>query len=344
MGLVMLTGLLFVRLAAATPPDVAGRALRWLWLGTLLALLLIAEELAFGHPLLIALKGNAENAYLEASRLNRGASALALLSWLAAGALVLQGRKSAAIAGLLATGAILTFLESSAAVLAFASAAIILMLGFISRNAARVLLLLSVVVLLFASPGIAKLLNEAGLSETRGLQTTARERVYMWNFTADRIFEKPFLGWGYSAARDMPNQGVAPFDPSKGMGKKKTKKQAAKRKLRSSVLSHHPHNAGLQILLELGLIGSVISAAVLWLILRRIDALPAPSLPWVRASLLATLAIAATAYSIWQTQWLALIAANGVAIALLGAAARTSTTDATTTNAGAPPRPSAGAR
>jgi len=327
-GLVMLIGLLFVCLAWETPRDDARRALRWLCLGTLVALAIVAEELIFGHPLFIAVKGNAANAYLEASRLNRGASALSMLSWLAAAGLILQGRKGIAVAGLLATGAVLFCLESSAAMLAFAAAVVILLLGFLSPGAARLLLLFSVAVPLFGSPVVAKVMNHAGMSETRGLQTTARERVYMWNFTAERISEKPLLGWGFNASRDMPNQGIAPFDPSRGKHKKNKRAAAPPH---SHVIAHHPHNAGLQILLELGLVGAVLAAALLWAFLRGLDRLPAASLPWARASVLATLAVAGTAYGIWQNQWLATIAANTAMVALLGAAARPPTDPPSTT-------------
>ena len=204
-GVVMLAGLLLVRLASAVPAKQARQALRWLWFGLLLAVAMAAVELLFGHPILTGLKGHLENSYQELSRLNRGATALAILSWLAVAGLLLEGRKALAFASLLAVGLVLFFLESSAAKLAMGLGALALLVSFGHRLAGRALLVLSLAVLLFASPGIAKLLDQAGASEARGLQTTARERVYMWSFTADRIYEKPFFGWGFDASRDMPN-------------------------------------------------------------------------------------------------------------------------------------------
>ena len=123
--------------------------------------------------------------------------------------LALQGRTAWALATSSGDRSlVLFFMESSAAKLAMALGApwpLILSLLATSTGRARALAL---------EPGrcccslhrvIAKLLDQAGVSEARGLQTSARERVYMWNFTADRILEKPLLGWGFDASREMPN-------------------------------------------------------------------------------------------------------------------------------------------
>jgi O-antigen ligase len=316
---VMLCGLLLAQILWETSAEAAERALSWLLAGVLLGLAVVSVELVFGHPLFSGLKGSLDSRYLEMSRLNRGASALAILSWLAAAGLALKGRLAAAALTVLAVGGLLVFLESSAALLGLVIGALALLLGLCHRLATRIFLVLGVIGLLFASPGLAKLLDRAGVSETRGLQTTARERVYMWNFTADRILEKPIIGWGFDAARNMPNFGVAPFDPRRGKKKKNAVPGDGKRK---KVMAHHPHNAGLQILLELGLVGAVLSAFLLWALLRPLERLPRGPRLWATASVMTTLGIAATAYGIWQNQWLALIAATAAVIALLGAATR----------------------
>ena len=59
-------------------------------------------------------------------------------------------------------------------------------------------------------------------------EQSALHRLYIWEFTSDKILEKPILGWGLDASRSIPGAGleVLPSGP---------------------VLSLHPHNAALQL-------------------------------------------------------------------------------------------------
>ncbi|OYX33212.1 MAG: hypothetical protein B7Y99_07560 [Caulobacterales bacterium 32-69-10] len=121
-------------------------------------------------------------------------------------------------------------------------------------------------------------------------------RTDIWRFAADRILERPFLGWGLDAART--------FSPQ---------------------IPLHTHNAAIQIWLELGAIGAGI-ATLFWLWLGgRIDAMEARDRPLAAtcaACASAYLTIGALSFGVWQEWWLGLGALAVASCAALAAARR----------------------
>lgn len=79
----------------------------------------------------------------------------------------------------------------------------------------------------------------------------------------------------------------------------------------------HPHNGGLQILLELGAIGGAIALVLMWLLIKRLDALPSPvSRNFATALVATTLTIASISFGLWQNQWLAMMISAALMIPL----------------------------
>ena len=76
-----------------------------------------------------------------------------------------------------------------------------------------------------------------------------------------------------------------------------------------NVIPSHPHNGALQIMVETGLVGSLLVLGLLILLSRRIDGLPPAQRAPAVAMLVTVLGVAATAYGIWQSHWLAMIGA-----------------------------------
>ena len=72
--------------------------------------------------------------------------------------------------------------------------------------------------------------------ESLNLPRSTYHRLLVWGFTADRIEERPVLGWGLNASRAVPG-GAKSLDVSE------------------PALPLHPHNAALQWRLELGILG-----------------------------------------------------------------------------------------
>jgi exopolysaccharide production protein ExoQ len=137
------------------------------------------------------------------------------------------------------------------------------------------------------------------LAWANGLSSTAIHRLYIWRFTAERILERPLLGWGLDSSRVMPGRDahlvdINPNLPAEVYG-------------HMQVLPLHPHNAPLQVWLELGLPGAAMLAAalagLLWWLARRVPGrLQAAAAASV---LMVALSVSSLSYGIWQTWWLA---------------------------------------
>ncbi len=127
-----------------------------------------------------------------------------------------------------------------------------------------------------------------------GVFPSVVHRVYTWHFVTDRILERPFIGWGLDASRNIPGgHDQLNLDPLAIWG--------------SEILPLHPHNAALQVWLELGLPGALLMAGFILAVflgpprsLRSVfvDALRA-------AATTAYLVIGALSYGVWQNWWIA---------------------------------------
>ncbi len=279
---------------AATLTDVQRNAVgRWLTIGFLLGLVILAEEIVFGYPLMALLKG--PGAVSISATLNRGATALAMLSWPVAAYLWQRLPRRQTIALLVLTGGIIGASESQAAGLAMVAGAITVLIALAHRQAGRALLMVTSAALFAGAPFVAGWFYELGWQHAAWLPDTARQRVDIWYTAADLIAQKPLFGWGFDASRAV-SQGYTHVESGVGL------------------IPLHPHNAPLQVILELGAVGGVIAVALLWILAARLDRFPAPSRLFGQASFAATLAVACTAYGIWQNQWLATIFSTALLI------------------------------
>ncbi len=267
---------------------------RWLTVGLLVGLVFLAEELASDYRLMALIKGP-EAVSLSAS-LNRGATALAMLSWPVAAYLWQRGLRWQAIALPIAAGGVLLASESQAAGLAMVAGGLVIVVALAHRQAGRIFLGFSSAALFAGAPFAAKWLYALGWQSAALLPDTAQQRVEIWNTAADMIAQNPLFGWGFDASRVISRQELTNTDGSVGL------------------MLLHPHNAPLQVLLELGAVGGAITVVVLWVIIARLERLPAASRISGQASFAATLAIAGTAYGVWQNHWLATVISTALLI------------------------------
>lgn len=155
------------------------------------------------------------------------------------------------------------------------------------RPTARVMALLWIAVVMAAPISFARLDRVAGFMHLADeVKLSAGHRLLIWSFAGDHIDKRPFLGWGLDSSRAIPGGTdlVRPYE---------------------TLLPLHPHNAPLQMWLELGLPGAVLFAALGAWLWRAVAAAN-----WGRlyaaaaAGSLATALIATTAtYGIWQEWW-----------------------------------------
>jgi exopolysaccharide production protein ExoQ len=135
------------------------------------------------------------------------------------------------------------------------------------------------------------------------LKLSAIHRLYIWQFVAERVWERPLFGWGFDASRHMPGRdAMTPIDVP--------------------VLSLHPHNTALQIWLELGAVGAVVAALLMAVIVRQIARPDADRFTQAAATaaLCASFGVASLSFGIWQSWWLGSLVLMTVWIAALSAA------------------------
>jgi O-antigen ligase len=137
----------------------------------------------------------------------------------------------------------------------------------------------------------------AGLNLDHGVAKASwGARLEIWKFTASLIEQRPFLGWGLDASRAFP--GAIPL---------------------------HPHDAALQMWLELGAVGAALMATLFAWLFVQIDTVRMrdPALAAAAAgSLCAYLLIGALSFGAWQEWWLALGALTVVLFRALANARR----------------------
>jgi exopolysaccharide production protein ExoQ len=226
---------------------------------------------------------------LDLSFLNRGATTLILFFWPLLLLLWSRGYRRLLLPLPAIALAALVLLSSNAALAGLGLGLLLAALTWQAPRLGRGLLWLIVVVLLLAMPLAAEQLYAWGWQQAAWLPFSAQHRVHLWRFVAARIAERPLFGWGFDASPHMAFQASDLFRP--------WLKQA---------IPLHPHNAGLQILLETGLAGAL---AILGFLAASLRSFRAPKgVAALTYGLSATaLAIAGSAFGLWQNQWLAVL-------------------------------------
>ncbi|MGO1118073.1 O-antigen ligase family protein [Rhodovibrionaceae bacterium A322] len=293
-GLTHLAGLAFIPLfglfLAAGLPSLSlaqkKKAENLLLIGFALGLAVLVFEGASGRLLLYTF-GEPRDWGFPMSRLNRGATGLALFAWPVV--ILLQRKGLTWLAWLLVAGLLVTlsFFESLAATVGFAAGALLFLIARFGPKLARLLLLLGLLIALLTPPVLTKQMHAMGLDQDERFEYSLRHRVYIWNFITDRWLEKPVLGWGFNASKALPVGDTPPF--SEGL---------------EHPVPSHPHNFALQVLGELGLPGLLLITLIavsIWQSLR-----PGAEDGGAEMALMATsVVILMTAYGAWQGQWIA---------------------------------------
>jgi O-antigen ligase len=275
--------------AAASCVKSPGRLTLWLLAGFVLGVAMTAADLA-SHG---ALGAPFTDRVYKTERLNQASVTFAILLLPVTAALV-RGRP--AIYPLLfatATAAMIFALAGTAAKAALIAGLPIGVLLYLARDrVAHAAAVVSVLVIITAPLTFARFERISALAETAdAFKLSAGHRLLIWSFAGDRIAERPLAGWGLDSARAIPG-GKDLIRPTQ------------------SWMPLHPHNAALQLWLELGVPGAVLFAlmiAYLWMALARAE--------WPRlycaaagASLAVALIASFGAYGIWQEWWLGTLA------------------------------------
>lgn len=229
-----------------------------------------------------------DRAYQPAA-LNRASVSFAILLLPASAVLVRCDRAILALISATLTAALIYVLAGTAAKGALlAGFSMGLLLYFWRARVARVAAVISVLIIITSPLSLAKLAQRAPLWEAAdAVKLSAGHRLLIWSFTGDRIAERPLSGWGLDASRAMPG-GKDLIRPHQ------------------TWMPLHPHDAPLQLWLELGVLGAAVFALLVALAWFAIAATYWPRLfaAAAGASLMAALMASFASYGIWEEWWL----------------------------------------
>jgi O-antigen ligase len=270
--------------------------------GTVLGILLAVVDLASSG----GLSGYVSIRAFAPPRLNQIAVLMAILTLPLAAVLLCRGWIWLALSAAAVMAGIVCLLAGTTAKIALAVALpMAVALYFRRRTVARIAAALSFIAILAAPTTLPRLGHSPGIfSVVNGFKESAGHRLMIWSFAGDRISERPILGWGLDSSRAIPG-GDQEFRPGE------------------KFLPLHPHDAALQVWLELGAPGAALfalSIAGLWW---RLGDAAWPRLYAAAAGggLTAALTVGFAGWGIWQEWWLGTLALALFAILVMARAA-----------------------
>lgn len=227
--------------------------------------------------------------------LNRPGAILLLAGWTAALALIRLGQTRFAVLPPVLAGVLAISAVSSSNKLAGVAACLVAALVWRFPGGSIRVLALAISALAILSPVLPQTALSPSLLEDRiDGYDSGLHRLYIWEFSANRIFDRPFGGWGLDASPLIPG------------GEEKLPEGGNR-------MNVHPHNGFLQIWLELGAIGAICLAAWLYRLARSLERIGDNGVAACAAGTLVTaLVIANLSYGIWQTWWMSVLALTSV--------------------------------
>jgi O-antigen ligase len=139
----------------------------------------------------------------------------------------------------------------------------------------------------------ALLAHRLDLHNASWLQTTAKHRIIIWNYTAEQVLNAPWLGIGarstYVLGPRLEPEITTPPD------------EAFRR-----TLSTHSHSIYLQTWFELGLVGASLLTLLGLSILQAMASLARRLQPYAYATFASAAIMAASSYGMWQLWFIAL--------------------------------------
>jgi exopolysaccharide production protein ExoQ len=270
---------------------------RWLIGGTVLGLSLTGVFIASSGAVAVWFS-EARLTGHELAQLNRTSSIIAMLAWPVA-LIVAQIYNRYAAATVIGLSAVVLFmLAPSTPVVAFFVGVCAFSITWFSHRLGKRFLILAFAAAVIVIPLLGTLAPLAieFLIANVPWPNSEVHRLVIWQFASERIFENPLFGWGLDASRAIPGGGDDLF-----------LFQVSDSPITGRAMPLHPHNALVQIWLELGLLGVMLVGAIFSLAVAGIP--ESTSNRAGPATLVATTACAFTivqlGFGIWQGWWMA---------------------------------------
>lgn len=312
LGTVLIGGILLAGvapLAGSSSPRLAQAGLRGLAMAAWPTLLLGASARGMqflgargiGGPQLQPAQGGPDTV-LElvvrwATHCDRGMTVMALLLWpalLLAARAAPTARRSRWVTAAVAVAAIGVNYSLSAKLALLSVSGLLLFsrglsgLGMGLCAARRAVVLGVTLVVLLTTPAmrfaVERLPEHSVITSWQFLPGSALHRLVIWHFAAQKVAEKPLLGWGYESSRLIGQ-----------------KQRFESNGLSGELLPLHPHSFAMQIWLELGAVGMglflMTMSGLAFRLFQRAGQVGAPL--WM-----GSWAIAMVSYGAWQSWWL----------------------------------------
>ena len=167
---------------------------------------------------------------------------------------------------------------------------------------ARGLSLCLVLLVLLAVP-LGRLPYAVGLHEASWLPHSARARVYIWDYTAEAVFQAPILGVGAQSSRFLDRRIAKP-------GATPAERQYNRRP------GWHTHNIYLQTWFELGAVGALLLLAFALTVLQAVKGLAVEVQPAAYALAATVFVSMGTGWGMWQAWFLGALVIAIIAIAI----------------------------
>jgi O-antigen ligase len=302
----LIPALLLAAAVQTKSPLLDHRRVRWFLLAYFAAVILLMLDLLHGLPVYLAMRGGvAPDPFLEGSLINRNMVAMAALCWPAF--LSFWLRKEWGAAALLPVGMIVlvTGGSSESAMVGLLIGLITLAVAMIAPNFTRIALGVGVIVTFFGTIPAMEWLYSLDLIDRGTLPFSFLHRIEIWHYASNLVFERPLAGWGLDTSRSIAEKVIL-----------------ERGGYEFPVLPIHPHNAFLQVWLELGLVGVGFGIAIGLTVLRGIRDLPRPSQPVALAAFAGSMAMLSVAYGVWQVWWLAALILSMLMIHVLARSSR----------------------
>jgi hypothetical protein len=238
---------------------------------------------------------NGEIIDLNMSTLNRNVNVLTFNMWpaLLVFKTTFSGVRRSVFAGiLLAAVTVAVFLSEhqSSQVALLVSVAVFCLASYWRKPVIRSLAVAWCVAFVLVLP-MAFLAYKADLHMAHWLPTSFRARIIIWEYTAERVFEHPWLGVGADSTRVLkePNTRAMAEWPE-GFIYPRT-------------IGWHAHDFFLQTWFELGVMGAILIAFAGAMVALRMSLLPVEAQPFAAACFVTFMVIASFGWGMWQT-WL----------------------------------------
>lgn len=292
-------GLVLLVASTALPLPDKIRITRTLAISLALAIsLILVEQLTPGFRHMFGVTGSA--AMDDYSRLNLLSRGLTFMSILLVPVTYGLWRQALKIPALLmfVLGAIAIFTSHSlASKLAIPTAALVAVLFWWRPKLLGSVCAGITALVIFASFPLALQIpdSQTSYNNAQWLPPSGHHRLTIWSFAARNTAEKPFFGWALDASRVIPDADAEIFY---------TRKIGAEHvPIPEAQLPLHPHSAPIQIWLELGLVGVVLTAAIIAMAFRRFGTSRQPMASVSAAALTAGFVVSCVSYGIWQSWW-----------------------------------------